>query len=118
MNSERGRRGGRAARRKLRTQAPLVMAPTLVVDVPLYEILDENGVEAIHDASMAILEEVGIDFRDDEALATWGTAGADVKDQRVRIDRAQLMELVASARKRRSPKPLREAPAATVMDSA
>ena len=31
-------------------------------------MLDEEGVECIHDASMRILEEVGIDFRDDEAL--------------------------------------------------
>ena len=97
MNSGRGRRGGRAARRKLRTQAPLVMAPTLVVDVPLYEILDENGVEAIHDASMTILEGIGIDFRDDEAIALWKQAGADVDGQRVRLDRALVMELVAKA---------------------
>ena len=97
MNSEHGRRGGRAARRKLRTQAPLVMAPTLVVDVPLYEILDENGVEAIHDASMTILEGIGIDFRDDEAIALWKQAGADVDGQRVRLDRALVMELVAKA---------------------
>ena len=97
MNSDRGRRGGRAARRKLRTNAPLVMAPTLVVDVPLYEILDENGVEAIHDASMALLEGIGIDFRDDEAIAMWKRAGADVDGQRVRLDRALVMELIAKA---------------------
>ena len=97
MNNAAERRGGRAARRKLRTEAPLVMAPTLVRNIALYEVLDESGVEMIHDASMAILEEVGIDFHDDEALDMWRGAGADVRGQRVHIDRALLMELVASA---------------------
>ncbi|MCH7942835.1 MAG: trimethylamine methyltransferase family protein [Proteobacteria bacterium] len=97
MNKAIKRQGGRAARRKLRTDAPLVMAPTLVRNIALYEVLDEAGVELIHDASMAILEEVGIDFRDAEALAAWRAAGADVSDQRVRIDRAQLMDLVGLA---------------------
>ena len=97
MNNVIERRGGRAARRKLRSVAPPIMAPTLVRDIALYEVLDEDGVELIHDASMAILEEVGIDFHDDEALALWTAAGADVDGQRVRIDRAHLMELVACA---------------------
>ena len=97
MSSERGRQGGRAARRKLRTQAPIVMAPALVREIPLYEVLDEEGVALIHDASMEILEDVGIDFRDDDALARWKDAGADVAGSRVRIDRALLMDLVAKA---------------------
>ena len=97
MSSDKSRRGGRAARRKLRLQAPIVMAPALVRNVPLYEVLDAEGVELIHDASMAILEEVGIVFRDDDAAAMWQAAGADVDGHRVRIDRGMLMELVAKA---------------------
>ncbi len=95
MTVEQGRRGGRTARRKLRTATPIVSMPTLVRDIPVYEILDEEGVELIHDASMKILEEVGIDFRDEEALAIWKQAGADVEDQRVHIARELLMSLVA-----------------------
>ncbi len=76
MNNPIERRGGGAARRKPRSQAPPVMAPALVSNIPLYEALDETGVEMIHDDSMAILEEVGIDLRDDEALAMWRAAGA------------------------------------------
>ncbi|MEE2981650.1 MAG: trimethylamine methyltransferase family protein, partial [Pseudomonadota bacterium] len=87
MGSDLSRRGGRAARRKLRLQAPIVMAPALVRNVPLYEVLDAEGVELIHDASMAILEDIGIDFRDDEAAALCTPAGADVDGHRVRIDR-------------------------------
>ena len=97
MNKATKRLGGRAARRKLRTATPLVSMPTLVSKIALYEVLDEAGVELIHDASMAILEEVGIDFRDDQAPATWQAAGADVDGHRVRIDRALLLELVAKA---------------------
>lgn len=91
------RRGGRRARRQERLATPVVSLPTLVRRIPVYEVLDAEGVELIHEASMTILEEVGIDFRDEEALAMWRAAGADVQDQRVRIDRNLLMELVAKA---------------------
>jgi trimethylamine--corrinoid protein Co-methyltransferase len=93
--SEPVRRGGRAARRALRTAAPVAWLPTLVRNIPVYEVLDEEGVELIHDASMRILEEVGIDFRDDEALAIWKGAGAEVRGQRVRLQREMLLDLVA-----------------------
>jgi trimethylamine--corrinoid protein Co-methyltransferase len=94
--AERHARGkARAARRKARLEAPIVMLPTLVRNIPLYEILDEEGVELIHDASMKILEEVGIDFRDPEALDYWQAAGAEVKGQRVHIQREMLLDLVA-----------------------
>ncbi|MGF1608480.1 MAG: trimethylamine methyltransferase family protein [Kiloniellales bacterium] len=91
------RRGGRQARREERLATPVVSLPTLVRQIPVYEVLDEEGVELIHDASMTILEEVGIDFRDDEALAIWRDAGADVREQRVRIGRDMLLELVGKA---------------------
>ena len=57
MSSDLSRRGGRAARRKLRLQAPIVMAPALVRNVPPYEVLDAEGVELLHDAPLAIPEE-------------------------------------------------------------
>ncbi len=91
-----GRRG-RAARRRQRTAAPVVFLPTLVREVPVYELLDGEGVELIHDASMALLENVGIEFRDEESLALWRTAGAEVDGARVRIARELLMELVGKA---------------------
>ncbi|NIR58064.1 MAG: trimethylamine methyltransferase family protein [Gammaproteobacteria bacterium] len=96
-SERRARRGARAARRRERMSAPLVMLPTLERKIPLYEVLNEEGVELVHEASMRILEEVGIDFRDDEALAIWREAGADVQGQRVRMDRALLLGLVAQA---------------------
>jgi trimethylamine--corrinoid protein Co-methyltransferase len=94
------RRGARAARRRQRLDAPIVMLPTLERRIPLYEVLNEEGVELIHDASMKILEDVGIDFRDPEALDIWRQAGADVRDQRVRIPRELLLDLVAKTPER------------------
>ena len=91
----RGRRGGRNARRRERTATPVISFPTLQRNIPVYEVLNEEGVEMIHDASMRILEEVGIDFRDDEAIELWKKAGVKVVDQRVYLDRALVMELVA-----------------------
>ncbi len=69
--------------------------PVLERRVPVYEVLDEAGLEMIHEASLALLEEVGIEFRDAEAAAMWKDAGADVERFRVRIPRQLLMMLVA-----------------------
>ena len=90
-----GRRGGRASRRAERTGFALRYLPPLERGIPLYEVLSEERLELIHDASMRILEEVGIDFRDAEALALWKEAGADVQAQRVHIPRDLLMSLIA-----------------------
>ncbi|MEM9060255.1 MAG: trimethylamine methyltransferase family protein [Pseudomonadota bacterium] len=63
------------------------------------EPLTEEGVAAIHDAAMRILEEIGIDFLHDGARKRLKEAGADVTDgeERVRMDRAMVMDLVAKA---------------------
>jgi trimethylamine--corrinoid protein Co-methyltransferase len=95
--SEQGRRGGRRARREERLATPVVSLPTLTRNIPLYEVLDEEGVELIHEASMGILEQVGIDFRDQEALEMWKRAGAEVTDERVRIGRDLVLDLVATS---------------------
>jgi len=97
MSQKRARRGARRALHLARSEVPVQMLPALVPQIPLYEVLGQEGEELIHEASMKILEEVGIDFRDDEALALWRRHGADVQDRRVRIDRAMLLELVAKS---------------------
>jgi trimethylamine---corrinoid protein Co-methyltransferase len=87
------RGGGRDSRRALRA-APMLAFPTLVREIPTYQMVPDEAVELIHDESMKILEEVGCEFRDDEAISMWKAAGADVQGTRVRVDRALLMELV------------------------
>ena len=96
MTAQTGRRGGRSARRAERLATPIISLPTLVRRIPVYEVLNEDGVELIHQASMEILEEVGIDFRDDEALDMWRRTGAKIDGQTVYLDRNLVMELVSS----------------------
>ncbi len=44
-----------------------------------------------------VLRDTGMDFLHPEALGRWARAGADVRDQRVRLDPEQVIELVAKA---------------------
>ena len=90
------RRGGREARRAIRTQRNIEMLPQLTRGLPYLEPLNQEQLLQIHNASMAILEEVGVDFRDEVALQQWRAAGARIDGQRVYLDREQVMELIAS----------------------
>ena len=87
------RSGGREGRRTLRGAAQLSF-PTLVREIPTYELLPDEAVELIHQESLKILEEVGCEFRDDQAPGQWRASGADVSGTRVKIDRGLLMELI------------------------
>ena len=91
------RRGGTASRRAERASAPLVQQRYITREIPLYELINAEGVELLHEQSMTILEEIGIDFRDDDAIRLWREAGADVKGQRVHLPRELLMAKLALA---------------------
>jgi trimethylamine---corrinoid protein Co-methyltransferase len=90
------RRGGRDARRSMRTAPKVEMLPTLRRALPVVEPMDADQVERIHLASLAILEDVGVVFRDPVALADWQKAGADVRDERVHLDRGLVTELIST----------------------
>ena len=64
-------KGGRAARRAARVNAPVVHQPALMRNVPVYEVVNAEGVEQIHDLAMRIVERIGVDFRDAESLDIW-----------------------------------------------
>jgi trimethylamine--corrinoid protein Co-methyltransferase len=87
----------RARRRRERGGATSRQAFSLERKVPLYELLSEESIEMVHDASMRILEEIGIEFRHGPALDVWREAGADVVSTRVRIDRDLLLGLIGEA---------------------
>ena len=90
-----GRRaGGREGRKALRA-APVASFPTLVRNIPVYQMVPDEAVELIHEESLKILEEVGCEFRDAEAVSMWKEADADVRGTRIHIDRALLMSLIA-----------------------
>lgn len=92
----RRRGGGAAARRQSRLKAPIVYPRTTIRNIPAYEILSSDGIEAIDDYALRILETVGVDFRDDVAAQIWHDAGADVQGHHVRIPRALIRKLIAS----------------------
>lgn len=91
------RRGGRAARRAAVLNAPVVHRPTLRRNIPVYDVLNDEGVEMIHQTAMRIVEEIGVEFRHPESLAAWRRAGARVEGERVRAPRDLVLDLVAKA---------------------
>ena len=68
------------------------------IDPPI-EPLDDDQLERIHDAAMRIVEEIGIDFLHEEARGILKRAGCDVRADSVtvRMDRDFVMEQVAKA---------------------
>lgn len=95
--TQRSRRGGRGARRDLRTAVDTTMLPALKRNLPLTEPMNEEQVLRIDAASMDILEEVGVVFRDPVAIEDWRKAGAKIgEEDRVYLDREMVRELIAS----------------------
>jgi len=91
------RKGGRAARRAARVNAPIIHQPALMRNVPVYEVVNAEGVEQIHDLAMRIVESIGVDFRDAESLEIWKKTDAEIQGERVRVSRDTLMSLVDQA---------------------
>ena len=63
------------------------------------EVLDDEEISAIHQASMDILENVGVEFLNERALTILGNSGAivDRDNNLVRMDRGLVLESVANA---------------------
>ncbi|MBO68892.1 MAG: trimethylamine methyltransferase [Acidiferrobacteraceae bacterium] len=91
------RKGGRTARLAERINGPIIHKPALVSKVPLYDVVNEEGVEQIHELAMRIVEEVGVEFRDAEALEIWRKTDAEIDSSNVKIGRKTLLELIESA---------------------
>ncbi len=87
--------------RAQRRDAPVPQRPWKQIELPYrpIEILSADQVMAIHDAALGVLEEIGIKVLQPRARGIYKRAGAQVDEgnQRVRFDRAMLMELVGKA---------------------
>ncbi len=95
-NSRRG--GGAEARRARRQSGGSAHLRYITRNIPLYEVLSEEGLAIIERNADTLLEEIGIEFRDDEeALALWREAGAQVDGTRVRFPRGLVRELLKTA---------------------
>lgn len=91
----RHRRKGRERRRDQATVSERISQP--VHKVPIYELLNGEGVELIHQKSMQILSENGIVFYLDEARQILKEHGAKVEGEMVYFDPDMVMEYVAKA---------------------
>lgn len=87
--------GGRDARRAARSQSKTQQLAYITRKIPVFEVVDEEGLALIENNADTILEEIGIDFRDDpDALQLWREAGADVQGERVRFPRGLCREII------------------------
>ncbi len=95
----RGAAGGAAARRAARAGGGPGQSLTYIRRrIPLYEVLNEEGLALIEANADTVLEETGIEFRDDaEALALWKEAGADIKGERVHFPKGLCRSLLKTA---------------------
>ena len=93
-----GRSGGRAGnvRRASLGIEQLPWSLPVNPDKPT-EPLDEDGVQAIHEAAMRIIEEIGIEFLNPEAVEILRKAGCIIEDQNVRMGRELVMEQLGHA---------------------
>ena len=92
-------RGGREARRQLRSHGPQDLGrPYIVRNIPAYDVLGEESLLRIEATADRILAEVGIEFRDDPiALDHWRQAGARIDGALVRFEPGMLREILKSA---------------------
>ena len=91
----RTRGGGRHARRAARAKTTGPTIPYIPRKVPVYELLDDEGLTLIEHNADTILEEIGLDFRDDaDALALWKEAGASIDGERVRFPKGLCRTLI------------------------
>ena len=96
MADVREQRTPRRERRAGRPAAAPQMAP-IAYNLPVYELLSDEGLERIHQASMRILSEFGIDFYDEEARTVLKGHGVDIRGETAYFDPALVAEYVAKA---------------------
>ena len=87
----------RRRERRARTAAAVQKAAQITSDLPLYELLNAEGVARIHQASMRILRELGIDFYDAETREILKSNGADVRGDTVFFDEELILKYVGMA---------------------
>jgi trimethylamine--corrinoid protein Co-methyltransferase len=90
------RRRRRARWRASRTLSTAKMRP-IAYSLPIYELLDEDGLERLHQASMRILSEFGVDFLDEEVRAILKENGVKVQGDTAFFDPGLIEEHLAHA---------------------
>ncbi|MEJ1158712.1 trimethylamine methyltransferase family protein [Prosthecomicrobium sp. N25] len=92
-----GRRG-REARRAARSARSGVSVPYITRNLPLTEVLSEEGLALIEHNAETLMEEIGLEFRDyPAALERFRQAGCDVRGERVHFPRGLARSLIRTA---------------------
>ncbi|MCB8962163.1 MAG: trimethylamine methyltransferase family protein [Ardenticatenales bacterium] len=94
------RQDRRPARRRDRQGAGTAQVSKIVQPVnrlPIYDLLDEEGVQLIHQKSLEILRDIGIAFLDDEAQSILKTHGVKVQDNIAYFDPDLILSYVRKA---------------------
>jgi trimethylamine--corrinoid protein Co-methyltransferase len=97
MSSNRKRRRENPRERRLARAAKVSKMVQPVHNIPIYEILNNEGVELIHAKSMEILKEVGVDFYLDEAQGILKEHGVEMKGDTAFFEPGLIEEYVAKA---------------------
>ena len=98
-------RSGRRRKRERRSDSveatkQLIKASQPVINIPPYEVVSEEGIEQIHNASLEILSDVGVDFYDAEAvdiLKSHGVKMGGETGETAFFDREMVAEYIAKA---------------------
>jgi len=97
MSSNRRRRRENPRERRLARAAKVNKMVQPVHNIPIYEILNDEGVELIHEKSMEILKEVGVDFYLDEAQGILKEHGVEMKGDTAFFEPGLIEEYVSKA---------------------
>lgn len=98
MGSHRPRRFQRKGRERRREHSSIHEKLSQPVhNIPIYELLNEEEIELIHQKSLEILSEVGILFYSEEARQILKAHGAKIDGEMVYLDPDLVMEYIAKA---------------------
>ena len=97
MSPERRHRRENPRERRLARAAKISKMSQPLHNIPIYEMLNQEGVELIHAKSMEILKEVGIDFYLDEARQILKTHGVEMKGDTAFFEPGLIEEYVSMA---------------------
>src|SRR5262245_28239709 len=96
LNNSSERRVHRRERRAGQVKEAKVMSPILYIP-SVFNLLDEEGVERIHQASLRILSEFGIAFYDEEAQSILKAHGVRLEGDIAYFDPGLVEEYVSKA---------------------
>lgn len=94
MSESPRKRGGRRARGGGAGGAAPQLVPFITRRIPVYELVNEEGLELIERNADTILKDVGIEFRYEPALKLFREAGADVKGELVRFPEGMCRSII------------------------